>query len=362
LIIILVVTLINLIFGPRLQHKPFDITNYPLVSILIPARNEEHNIARCITSMLNQDYPNFEIIVLNDNSTDRTGEIIESYSREDNKVKYIHGKKLPGGWTGKNWACHQLSQNASGDILIFTDSDNTHEEFAITNTISYFQKYNLGMFSAFPQQKTVSLGEKLIVPIIDLFVYSTLPLWATYFFNNPSLAAANGQWITFTRDAYDLIGGHLAIKNILVEDTTLNRLAKTLKIKTLTAIGTNAVYCRMYANWNEVWGGFSRHYYGLAGNNDIAYFMITLVSLSIFVSPYITIFNEHLFIPSLIAISLNSLIRLIGAIRYKHSILTSVIFHPLSILITNIIGFNSFLKFKSGLIQWKDRLISIKKA
>ncbi|MBN1153601.1 glycosyltransferase [candidate division KSB1 bacterium] len=359
LIFILCITWINLLFGPYLRRRAKGQADYPMVSVLIPARNEGKVIAHCIESMLKQNYPKFEIIVLNDNSSDDTEAIIQNYAHKYPQVQYIRGEKLPPGWLGKNWACHQLAQRASGDIYIFTDADNIHETYSIDHTVSYIQHYTLGMFSAFPQQITVTMGEKLIVPIIDLFVYGTLPLWATYYFQHPSLAAANGQWIAFTKDAYKKIGGHEAIKQILVEDTTLNRLAKERGIKTLTSIGTKSVYCRMYHNWREVWSGFTRHYYGLTGNNDVAYAFITLISLLIFVLPYITVFIRELFAISAFAIGLNVTIRLIQAVRYKHPVLISVILHPLAILSTTIIGFNSFLKFKKGSIQWKDRTISM---
>ena len=358
LLAILGITIINVLSGPYMKRKPAGSHDQPFVSILIPARNEETYIARCIESILKQKYSLFELIILNDNSNDQTKPIIESYASKNLKVRYLEGKPVPSQWTGKNWACHQLAQNAVGDILIFTDADNTHEPFSIDHTVSYMQHYKLGMFSTFPQQLTVTLPEKLIVPIIDLFVYGILPLWATYYFDHPSLAAANGQWIAFTKDAYKRIGGHEAIKNILVEDTTLNRLAKYNKIKTLTTIGTKSVYCRMYHSWNEVWSGFTRHYYGLTGNNDIAFFAITMMSLIIFVLPYITVFVKHWSMLSLIAIELNSMIRVIQAVRYKHPILISLIFHPISILATSIIGCNSFIKFKQGSITWKGRDIS----
>jgi len=179
LLMILSTTLFNFFTAPRIARAP-KLKSTPKVSVLIPARNEEQNISKCLEGLLKQDYPNFEIIVLNDHSEDNTLQVIQEHQKRDNRIKSINGKDLPPGWTGKNWACHQLSQVATGDVFIFTDADNRHAPFAVKNTVAYIQNLKLDLISAFPQQRTVTLPEKMIVPIMDIFVYGTLPLWSTY--------------------------------------------------------------------------------------------------------------------------------------------------------------------------------------
>ena len=221
---ILFIAIFNAFTAPMLK-KRLPLLDHPSVSVLVPARNEERNIADCLEGLIAQNYRDFEIIVLNDHSVDRTAELVNKYGTLDARIKLIEGKPLPEGWTGKNWACHQLSQEARGEILLFTDADNRHATDAIANTVGWMQKLNLGLFSAFPQQITVTLPEKLVIPVVDMFVYAALPLWLTYYAHSPSLSAANGQWIAFTQEAYQQIGGHQEVRNKVVEDVELSRLA-----------------------------------------------------------------------------------------------------------------------------------------
>ncbi len=302
LFMILSITLFNFFTAPTIAKAP-NLKSTPKVSILIPARNEEQNIGKCLEGLLKQDYPNFEIIVLNDHSEDDTLKIIQQDQKSDNRIKYIDGKDLPDGWIGKNWACHQLSQEASGEIFIFTDADNRHAPFAVKNTVAHIQNLKLGLISAFPQQWTITLPEKLIVPIMDIFVYGILPLWSTYYLSFSSMAAANGQWIAVTKEAYQQLGGHATVKNELVEDTFLARLAKKKKIKILTTAGTDAVFSRMYQNANEVWHGFSKNFYGLAGYNNIVFFGIIFSMLIAFVSPYVLLLVSSIGTLAIVAIA-----------------------------------------------------------
>ena len=359
LFMVLSTTLFNFFTAPRIARAP-NLKSTPKVSVLIPARNEEQHIGKSLDGLLKQDYLNLEIIVLNDHSEDNTLKIIQDYQKSDNRIKHIEGKDLPEGWTGKNWACHQLSQVATGDIFIFTDADNRHAPFAVKNTVAHIQKLKLGLISAFPQQWTVTLAEKMIVPIMDIFVYGTLPLWATYYLPFPSMAAANGQWIAFTKEAYQQLGGHEIVKNELVEDTFLARLAKKKKIKTLTTAGTDAVFSRMYQNATEVWHGFSKNFYGLAGYNNIVFFGIIFSMLIAFVSPYFLWTVSSVRTLAIVAIGMNLLIRVLISNKYKHPFWVSVILHPISMLYAVIIGLNSFWSINQGTIQWKGRVVTVK--
>ena len=144
LLVVLTVALFNAITAPMLKNAG-ESQNCPRVSVLIPARNEEANIGACIEGFIAQKYNNFEIRVLDDQSTDRTGSIIEQFSERYAEVQAMQGEPLPSGWMGKNWACHQLSQYADGDILIFTDADNRPAPNAIASTVAYMQRFELGL-------------------------------------------------------------------------------------------------------------------------------------------------------------------------------------------------------------------------
>ncbi|MBD1208219.1 MAG: glycosyltransferase [Ignavibacteria bacterium] len=362
LTVFLTITIYNFITAPMLRDVPppaneQQYASNPFVSVLVPARNEASNIGNCLAGLLAQSYKNMEIIVLDDHSEDKTSEIVQEFAKHYPQIRLVQGRPLPPEWTGKNWACQQLSATARGIIYIFTDADNTHAPNAVENTVRWMQRYDLSMLSAFPQQQTESLPEQLAVPIVDMFVYAGLPLWLTYTSAYPSLAAANGQWIAFTRQAYIELGGHLSVRKHVVEDVELSRATKQRGLRMITTAGTDAVFCRMYKNFDEVWNGFTKNLFGLVGYSSIGFFALLAMLLVACVLPYITVWFSELRWISLGAIALNLLLRLAISIKYKHPLAASILLHPIGVLFVVAIGINSFIRVKQGRIQWKSRTI-----
>jgi chlorobactene glucosyltransferase len=162
LCILFIINLINL-YGIR-KISPFESNKYDVsVSVLIPARNEEANIMRCLRSVLNQDYKNIEIIVLNDNSTDRTEDILNSIS--DNRLRIISGKVLENGWVGKNFACHQLQMEAKGDYLLFIDADTEMSQGCVSGAVSFAVGNETGLLSIMPYEESFTFWEKIVIPL-----------------------------------------------------------------------------------------------------------------------------------------------------------------------------------------------------
>jgi chlorobactene glucosyltransferase len=352
------VAAINVVCGPRLVVTPRP--DPPVkVSVLVPARNEEKNIATCLKGLLHQDYPHVEIIVLDDQSSDHTPDIIRRCASHSNRITTLTGHDLPPGWTGKNYACHQLAQAATGDILIFTDADTRHDPAAITATVAYLQQTNVGLCSAFPRQFTVTFAEQLVLPVIHLFVYGGLPLWLTYLTPYPSLAAANGQWIAFTREAYHRIGGHESVRNRIVEDVELSRRAKRLGIKTLTMSGAALVSCRMYSSAREVWEGFSKNLSGLTNYRLAPFLLVLVLLLTCCVLPYILVWFPAYAEYAFIAIALNLFLRLLVSLCAGDRLTSSLLLHPFGILATVAIGLNSLFRAQRGIVRWKGRDISV---
>jgi len=154
-------------FGGLRPAAPPVFSEAPLVSILVPARNEARNIEACIGSLLAQDYPNFELIVLDDHSDDGTGDIVRRLGlRDEGERRVMTGTALPTGWTGKGWACHQLSLAARGEYLFFTDADTTHALGTVSATVAAAREYRADLVSAWPRLITVTWGEQLIIPMI----------------------------------------------------------------------------------------------------------------------------------------------------------------------------------------------------
>ena len=358
LTIVLCITVFNALTAPMVKNGPEPV-EFPLVSVLIPARDEENNIGRCLDGLIRQDYPHFEILVLNDHSTDHTADVVRTFSQQNPRVKLFDGEQLPEGWTGKNWACHQLSRIAGGDILIFTDADNIHSRGAVSHTVGWMQKLGLSLFSCFPQQITVTLAEQLVVPVFDMTVYSLLPLWLTYRSRRPSLAAANGQWIAFTRDGYDRIGGHESVRSKPVEDTDLARRAKKIGEKIITAAGRDEVMGRMYHNWQEVLEGFSKNAFGLMAFKTVPFFIFLFLLCAAHILPYFFIWIPGYFIPSAIAIALNLVLRLILALKYRQPLVTGIVLNPVAIAAAIFVGINSFLCYRRGTVSWKGREVRL---
>lgn len=359
--LVFLVTLFNALTAPMLQKAPAVKTAYR-VSVLIPARDEEKNIGACLEGLRQQDYADLEILVLDDNSTDATAAIVQHAARQDPRIKLLDGAPLPGGWLGKNWACHQLSEQATGEIFIFTDADNRHAPAAVRHTVGWMQKLRLGMLSAFCHQITKTLPEKLAVPVVDMLVYSYLPLWLTYYSKAPSLAAANGQWLALTRAAYQKIGGHRAVRHHVVEDVALSRLAKHRGEKILTVSAKNEVFSRMYHSARQVWEGYSKNLLGLM-NFKAAPFLLALALLFlIHLAPYGLVWFKPTMTLSLIAIALNLLLRLIVALKFSQPLWVSTLLHPLSIAYTLLIGWNSYRWYKTGNIRWKGRAVKMRPA
>jgi chlorobactene glucosyltransferase len=169
------------------------------------------------------------------------------------------------------------------------------------------------------------------------------------------LAAANGQWIAFTRQAYIELGGHLSVRKHVVEDIELSRAVKQRGFRMITTAGTGTVFCRMYSSFDEVWNGFTKNLFGLVGYNTIGFFALMTMLFITCILPYFTVwFADYRWI-SLGAIVLNMALRLLIALKYKHPILPSVVLHPVGIGFVIAIGINSLRNVKRGKIQWKNR-------
>ena len=356
--ILFLTSLINSLFGPKLNKKIVP-ENYPKVSVLIPARNEEKNISNSLESMMEQDYPDMEIIVLDDSSTDSTSQIVSKLQQEDRRIRLIKGKELPEGWLGKNWACHQLAQEAKGEILIFTDADNFYKPYAVSNTVGRMQRHGLDFLSAFPQQVTVSFFERLIVPLIDMIIYSFFILWSSYYIKWNIFAAANGQWIAVKKEAYFSTGGHKKLRKKIVEDTAMSRLFKKNDYRTLTTAGTGVIFGRMYTSLDEIWQGLTKNLFSLMSGSVFGFIIFfTALTLSS-ILPYFFFLFDGLQPYLIAALALNLLWRWVLCFNFRHTFFDTVVLHPVSILFLLAIWINSLIQSKFGIIKWKDREINL---
>jgi chlorobactene glucosyltransferase len=231
--------------------------NY-FVSIIVPMRNEERNVERCIGSLVNQDYPNYEIIAVDDMSTDGTLRILEVLSAKYPSLKVLTGSPTPQGWVGKNHALWQGVQKAGGDWLLFVDADTYSEPYTLRLALSYAEERKADMLSIFPFQELGSFWERIIQPIIFAAIASSFPHKRV---NSPNYkeAAANGQFILIRRDVYQAVGGHETIKDKIVEDFALAKLIKGKGYRLWVARGRHLIRTRMYRNLKEIWEGWTKN-------------------------------------------------------------------------------------------------------
>jgi chlorobactene glucosyltransferase len=232
----------------------------PLVSVVIPARDEESNISECLESIRAQDYPNLEIIVVDDRSTDRTAEIVEAAAREDPRIRLIRKDHLLSGWTGKTHALWVGSREARGKYLLFIDADTRHHPSNLTSMVAYVHGSGADMVTLNVGLITRTFWERVLQPILGgMFMMHFPP--AKIADPNHKLAFGNGQYIFVRRSSYDDVGGHEAVKQYLLEDIALAKLLKGRGYKTVLAYGSEISRTRMYTNFADIWRGWVRIFY-----------------------------------------------------------------------------------------------------
>ncbi len=370
LIILLVLFLIflwNLYVIRERKIKKIDDIDLPFVSVLIPARNEEKNIEQCVISLLNQDYPNYEVIVLNDHSTDNTGSLLSLIKDKYPHLQIIIGAKLPDGWIGKSFACHQLSKSAKGKWLLFTDADTVHEKNSIRIGVETAISRNADLLSIVPHQITITFFEKLIIPILHFVTFTMLPFYFLEKKGYAKFTIAVGQYMLFKRSSFDKIGGYETVKNKIVEDVEMGRLIKRNKLQLIVLNADSIVSCRMYRNFNEILEGFSKNIFAGVGFSTPLIIFILILYIILFVLPYFyalyLIFAVGFTLISILAIlqvAIILLVRMALCIKFKQSLLSAIL-HPFGIFMVIFISINSWrlVTFTSG-PQWKGRTYKLK--
>lgn len=248
----------------------------PKVSVLIPARNEAANLPALLADLSVADYPNLEIIVCNDHSTDDTVAVVEQFQKRLPHLSYFNNDALPKGWIGKNYACHNLALRAHGDFLLFLDADVRLSPDVISRAVSYTQKHKLGLLSLFPHQLMISRGEWYTVPMMNWILLSMLPLIAVRLPRIDSLAAANGQFMLFRGGVYREKQWHRQVWNQNVEDVVIARKMKNAGYKIAVLTGNLDVMCRMYASKDEAMQGFSRNMHHFFGGSRFWMFLFVM--------------------------------------------------------------------------------------
>jgi chlorobactene glucosyltransferase len=361
--IILLIILSNIWFLHRTRrHSPPLI--FPKVSILVPARNEEKNIADCIRSLLAQDYPSFEVLALDDQSSDATRSILEQIANTQPKLKVLVGSPLPEGWLGKNWACVQLSQQATGDLLFFTDADTLHQPQMLRAIVTALIGEQANLLTGFPGQEVHSWGERLLVPFFSWAFFCFSPLGLAYRFRLPALSNAVGQMMLFRRDSYQEIGGHESIGSSIIEDLMLARRIKAAGLRWRVIHITDLVTCRMYHGSREAFNGFAKNFFAAFDFHLISFLFAFLWLALMFWEPLIVlglaVFGQapRARLDELtVCVGLSLLLWLIPYLELRIPFVLALLY-PITLLANEVVAFQSFRLSLGGRLTWKGRKLA----
>ncbi len=359
-VVVLGVVLSNLLLLHRSRkHKPPD--EYPMVSILVPARNEERNIGACLQSLLEQDYPSFEILVLDDQSSDGTLAILTQLAYLHPKLKVLEGQPTPEDLLGKNWACSQLARQAQGELLFFTDADTIHQPRTLQSIVTAIIGEKADLITGFPRQQVLTWGERLLVPFFPWALMCYIPWWLAYQVRQPTLAAAVGQLMVFRREAYQKIGGHAALGTAIVDDLMLTRKVKKAGLRWRVVRVSDLISCRMYHGGWEAANGFQKNLFAAFDFRLLIFLFVFLWLMVQYWTPIIVLavysfgFAPFARLDQLVVcISLSLLLWLIPYMELGIPLYLGLLY-PVTILANEVVAFQSLFSSLTGRLTWKDR-------
>ena len=351
----------NLLFyrrTPRVHRAGKEI---PAVSVLIPARDEEVNIRTAASRVLSNDSRNLELIVVDDHSSDRTAEIVREVTTQDPRVQLVNAPALPDDWGGKPHSCFTGAANATGEYLVFVDADVALEPHAIDRLVAFMAKTRADLASGIPRQVTLTLTEKLVIPLIHFILLGFLPMIGMRWTRRPSFSAGCGQLFIARRTAYDETGGHRAIKDSRHDGLELPRAFRRFGLKTELFDATDLASCRMYSNAQEVWHGFAKNATEgmgspaaivpwtvlLIGGQVLPVVLLLVAWLTNAGSPEITL--------AATATAMVFVTRLVLAWRFEQSFLGALL-HPVGIVILVAVQWFALVRESVGHpLAWKGR-------
>ncbi len=347
----------------------------PLISVCIPARNEATNIEACVRAVLASDWPNLEVLVYDDQSTDATPQILARLIASDPRVRAVESRPLPEGWNGKQHACWRMAQAARGDWMVFTDADVRFAPDCLRRALGSATTLNAGLVSAFPRQITGTISEALAVPMIFFILLSYLPFARMRGTTDASASAGCGQFLFISRAAYAASGGHEGFKDSMHDGIKLPRAVRRAGITTDVFDGTDVLSCRMYAGLRQTWRGFAKNAYEGLGSVGLLVF-ITIVHLLAHVTPWLLLalaaaarasglapLAPFDLLTSLIALALaiacvilQIVHRLILAGRHAQPLWIALA-HPVGVLMMTMIQWHSLYLHLTGQRAWRGRTL-----
>ena len=320
-------TILNLTSIHRL--RPRMPARTPLVSIIVPARDEEQAIGATIRAFLAQTYPAIELIVVNDRSIDSTAAILDGI--DDPRLITITGEEPPAGWLGKPWALHQGSRRARGELLLFVDADVLYQPPAVAAAVARLEECGGEMITLFPRLGMRGFWEHIAMPNLAVFVFMIMNLWLANRSRHPLLALGGGPGNLVRRETYFAAGGHERLKNAVVDDVALSRLMRRAGHVTEAVRADDFVCVRMYRGLREVVGGFTKNCFATFGRSYVVALLIVVLSIVLHIYPYFAaLTGDIVAIATVIIISISRVV-LFSSLGYRLD--NAIVGHPLMILL-----------------------------
>jgi len=342
---------------PRRRHP----TNTSRISILIPARDEERSIESTVRAALATEAVEFEVVVADDHSRDRTAAIVSEIAREDPRVRLITVPFLPSGWCGKQFTCQTLSEAARFEFLCFLDADVQLEPLGISALVGTLLESKVDLLSGFPKQEVVSLLERMLIPLMHFLLLGYLPMLGMKKTRNPAYAAGCGQLFLARADAYRHAGGHASIKASRHDGLTLPKAFRRAGLATDMCDATSVARCRMYRSNGEVLRGLLKNATeGLASPGRILPFSLLLLwgqvfPIVLFASLLVHKSNRQDLLLSGVAVVLCYLPRAIAVVKFEQPV-SGALLHPVSIALLLGLQWYAFILSLAGVpSMWKGR-------
>ncbi|HEX8616605.1 MAG TPA: glycosyltransferase family 2 protein [Thermoanaerobaculia bacterium] len=281
-VLTLVRTVLNLLLVPRLRPRMPRAT--PRVSAIVPARDEERTIERTVYALLRQSYPSLEVIVINDRSTDKTGSILSAI--DDPRLIVVDGFEPPAGWLGKPHALHLGAQRATGELLLFVDADVIYERDAVASAVARLDESGASMLSLLPYFQMHGFWEHVAMPNLLVVAFTMLPLWLANRTRLWVFGAGGGPGNLIRRADYDAIGGHVTLKDAVVDDVALARLVRRNGRRTEIALADDLISLRMYHGLREIVEGFTKNAFAVFNRNYAVATVVLLFGIFVHALPY----------------------------------------------------------------------------
>lgn len=278
-----VMTLVNVEYLHRATSAA-RVKSGPFVSVIVPARNEEAAIERCIGSLLDQDYEGYEVIVVDDESTDATAKIVSEMAERDPRLRLVKGTALPEGWLGKPHALYQGAAAARGEILVLTDADSVHERTSISWGVTNLQDHDADLVSGYVGQEYGSLGESVVVPVTYLALL-LLPMGLLPRTKSSRFSFAIGQYIVLRCSALTDVGGFEANRDAIIDDMSMAIRMKDFGHREVFLDASKAARCHLYTGFRDAFNGIKRSIYSALGASPVNVVLVSAIVLAFIVYP-----------------------------------------------------------------------------